>query len=398
MGIGSWSFTCFAFISCIVFSFSRDFQFRKWTLLLFNFIFVALVLESVSKCATLAAFIAITYAVARLRATNMRKWPSALTIGLIALLWIFLFCIRDHDFWPAVNPFTSTAIYVVGVSYIAFRSISFILDGDVIERFDFISYTNYLIFFPSLFSGPIARFEEFNDSVYEPIDLDFDQALKAIHRLANGLIKKFVLADAMTILLPNAENIKDADFATVWFGTLLGLFVLFLDFSGYCDIAISIARLMGFALPENFDKPFLARNVQEFWNRWHITLSTIIRDYFFMPITKFFYSTFPEINKILLVTISYSFCMMLIAIWHGITINYIIYGALNAASLILLQVIRTAKDQKAVMSFKTANVETFSVKDRFFQAGNYLFFTIAVTLTTFIGKDSWDYLLKLIGK
>jgi len=120
----------------------------------------------------------------------------------------------------------------------------------------------------------------------------------------------------------------------LWLGTFLLPVILYLDFSGYCDIVIGLVRLMGFRLAENFDRPWLARNIQDFWNRWHITLSHFVRDYVFNPINSKIARTVPPRRQFPLVLAAYLLTMLLIALWHATTWGFLVFGLMHGSALI----------------------------------------------------------------
>ena len=180
---------------------------------------------------------------------------------------------------------------VIGISYIMFRQIHLLIDAPYIGGLPFstVRYVSYLMAFWTLLAGPIQRYQDFCaglDSIGQPRS---DAAIKDLHRIVNGLLKAFVIAplflDASDISTLQNSGAQWTDVAIVFYGYPI---YLYLNFSGYVDIVIGVARLCGFTtIPENFNRPYLARNVQEFWSLWHISLGVWVRYYVFTPLSKF---------------------------------------------------------------------------------------------------------------
>jgi len=238
---------------------------------------------------------------------------------------------------------------LLGLSYILFKQIDFILintDSQAISKrkfYDFVDYVNYLISFWTVLAGPIQRFDQFVKDFYEErAELSGSLILKSLHRAANGFIKVVVLAPFFS---SHAVDLLDLSFGSVGQPALRPLYFIlycilnavyiYLDFSGYCDVVISFSSLSGFTVPENFDKPYLARNMQEFWNRWHITLSTWIRDFLYQPMFKKLISGIFSSRIEFAQYISLFITFLLAGIWHGTDFNYVVYGVLQGAGVIL---------------------------------------------------------------
>jgi alginate O-acetyltransferase complex protein AlgI len=238
-------------------------------------------------------------------------------------------------------------ISIVGISYMVFRGLSYIIDIELIENRGFVSYLNYILFFPTLLSGPIARFEPFQASIdKKPAKLEFKTQLMILNRIANGFLKKYLLADNLfvftqynNISVLAQQNLHHQVAAPMfWLGALLNLATIYFDFSGYCDIAIGIGQLMGVDIPENFDAPFSARDLQEFWGRWHMSLTNFIKDYVFTPLVRVALFSAPVSMRWLLITACYAFSMVLISLWHGTTVNCLLFGFVQATALIMIQI------------------------------------------------------------
>ena len=235
-------------------------------------------------------------------------------------------------------------ILPVGISFYIFQVISYTVDvyrGHVQPVKNVLDFGFYVSFFPQLVAGPIVRANEFIPQLYRPFRLSRRLAGLAVFWILNGLVKKIVLSDYLAI------NIIDRVFENpLLFSGFENLFALFAyslqvyaDFSGYTDIAIGIAMLMGFYLPQNFDSPYKSRNPQEFWRRWHMSLSRWLKSYLYIPLggnRKILGK--PVKDKIAAGNFNSFITMLLGGLWHGASWNFVIWGGLNGLGMIVYKV------------------------------------------------------------
>ena len=224
----------------------------------------------------------------------------------------------------------------LGFSYLAFRLIHTLRDRQAgrLPGVNLREYLIYLLFFPSFTAGPIDRLERFQKDLRAapgPAAADLGEGAR---RLALGLVKKFILADGLAFMAMNSTNavlVKGAGWAWV----LLYAYTLqiFFDFSGYTDIAIGLGRILGFHLPENFNGPYLKRNLTLFWNSWHITLTAWFRGYFFNPLTRSLRKSRWKLSPVLVLLLVQTSTMVLIGMWHGVSWNFLIWGVWHGAGL-----------------------------------------------------------------
>jgi D-alanyl-lipoteichoic acid acyltransferase DltB (MBOAT superfamily) len=195
-------------------------------------------------------------------------------------------------------------------------------------------YVNYVIFFPSFTAGPIERAERFMPGLRNPIPLAGQDWVEAGKRFFIGLFKKFILADALALISLNdilAGQVKSP--AWMWFFLYAYSLRIYFDFSGYTDIAIGLARIMGIRLPENFASPYFKPSLTQFWNSWHMTLTQWFRAYFFNPLTRALRGRGCAAPLIIFITqIS---TMVLIGLWHGVTWNFFLWGIWHGLGLFL---------------------------------------------------------------
>ena len=223
-------------------------------------------------------------------------------------------------------------ILPVGISFYTFQSLSYTIDvwrGRLTPEPSFRKFALFVVFFPQLVAGPIVRASELLPQFHKRPRLDAERMREGLFKIYKGLVKKAVLGDWI------AASFTDAVFAAP--GTyssaelLLALYAftlqLYADFSGYSDIAIGVARLLGYDIPENFDRPHQARTVGEFWRRWHMTLSTWLRDYLFFPLGGSKGSHARTYFNLWLT-------MFLVGMWHGASWNFVIYSNLQALAML----------------------------------------------------------------
>ncbi|MBC7878367.1 MAG: hypothetical protein H7Y59_14445 [Anaerolineales bacterium] len=236
------------------------------------------------------------------------------------------------------SPPKDNGIFVwLGFSYFGFRVIHTIRDrqNGQLPPVTFTEYMTYTIFFPSFAAGPIDRVQRFISDLNQIkpwSNLDWTDAGS---RFAIGLFKKFVIADALANFALNSERALHID-SSGWFWTLLYAyaFQIYFDFSGYTDIAIGLAKIMGINLPENFNSPYLKPNLTLFWNSWHMTLTQWFRAYFFNPLQRWIRSS-TQLSAWSLILILQLATMILIGLWHGVTLNFVLWGLWHGAGLFI---------------------------------------------------------------
>jgi len=229
-------------------------------------------------------------------------------------------------------------ILPVGISFFTFQTISYTVDiyrGHVKPVKNIFDFGFYVSFFPQLVAGPIVRASEFIPQLYKDFNLTKQEFGLAIFMIINGLLKKMFVSDYIAV------NFIDRVFSNPqMYGGIENLLALYgysiqvyLDFSGYTDIAIGVALLLGFRLPMNFNSPYKAQNTGEFWKRWHISLSSWLKDYLYIPLGGSKKGKF-RTNINLMIT------MLLGGLWHGASWKFVIWGGLNGIGLIFYKLWR----------------------------------------------------------
>ncbi|NJL94029.1 MAG: hypothetical protein HC915_10005 [Anaerolineae bacterium] len=229
----------------------------------------------------------------------------------------------------------------LGFSYVAFRLIHLLRDRQSgrLPHLPLREHLTFVIFFPAFTAGPIDRAERFREDWERlPTERLFaaPRVTVGLGRIAVGLFKKFVLADTLALFALNAANAEQLQTsAGAWLLLYAYAFRLYLDFSGYTDIAIGIGILFGVTLPENFDRPYLKNNITAFWQSWHMTLSNWARFYVFSPLSRALLRRKPRPNPDLIVFASHLATMLVIGLWHGVTVNFMIWGAWHGVALFI---------------------------------------------------------------
>ncbi|MEO8357228.1 MAG: MBOAT family O-acyltransferase [Chloroflexota bacterium] len=231
----------------------------------------------------------------------------------------------------------ATDLRWLGFSYIAFRLIHVLRDKQMgrLPDLTLAEFGTYVVFFPTLAAGPIDRAERFAQDLRKDFALNQEETLVAVQRLALGLFKKFVIADTLALIALNdalAEQVRTTGW--MWIILYAYAFQIYFDFSGYTDIAIGMARLVGIKLPENFAAPYTKPNLTQFWNSWHMTLTQWIRSYFFNPFNRWLRGP-KSIPAWMMILIGQIATMLIIGLWHGVTINFIFWGLWHGLGLFL---------------------------------------------------------------
>lgn len=226
----------------------------------------------------------------------------------------------------------------IGISFYTFQSLSYTIDvyrGVLRAERSLLRFATFVAFFPQLVAGPIVRAVDLLPQFKQPLTVDADAIDFAVWRILKGLFKKLVFADFIAAYFTDVVFASPADYSS--FENLFALYAftlqIYADFSGYSDIAIGVARLMGFRFPENFERPYQSPHVGEFWRRWHMTLSTWLRDYLFFPLGGSRGSSARTYFNLWLT-------MFLVGMWHGASWNFVVYSMLQAAAMVFNRFVR----------------------------------------------------------
>ena len=293
----------------------------------------------------LAGSILVNFMLARLMVHSRRKSHhrfSLLTIGVVfnlGLLGYFKyagFLLNSFSEITGTSFTLSTIILPLAISFYTFQQISYLVDvwRNKGGEYDLLRYTAYVTFFPQLIAGPIVRHHELipqftldpmRNGVWERIG-------RGSMLFCIGLVKKVLIADSLAEIVDPAFAIAAAqgtlDFASSWLAAFAFSWQIYFDFSGYTDMAIGLSIMFGYTLPVNFNVPYRANCVRDFWQRWHMTLSRFLRDYLFVPLARNKRLPHPRILAILLT-------MFLAGLWHGAAWTFAIWGLTHGIALLV---------------------------------------------------------------
>jgi len=275
-----------------------------------------------------------------LEVTSGRRKKLLLAVSLIVNLGILGF-FKYYDFFAGSAaallhiPPSSVVLQIVlpiGVSFYTFASLSYTFDvywGKMKAVRNLIDYALFIAFFPHLIAGPIIRARQFISQIPRWRRPAAIVVQSGIILVLSGLLKKMVFADRFAVVSDAyfKDPLAHPGWLAAWSGCLAFFMQVFFDFSGYTDIARGCAKLLGFEFPLNFARPFLSRNPADLWQRWHMTLSTWVRDYLFMPFSRGRKGRFVLYRNMLVV-------MILVGLWHGANWTFVVWGAYHGLLLI----------------------------------------------------------------
>lgn len=325
------------FAGSAVFTLLNSLLLRRILVSVATALFLWLQTSDPSNLATLVAFVGSGYVAALL----LKRFPSGvlLTIYLAVLTAAFV-VLKKYAFLELIGgkSLLSHALDLIGLSFIFFRQIHYVVDvkqGEISDA-DLWTYLTYQLNPFTLFAGPIQRYQRFHEDWQKltPRFADGIELRLAIFRILIGVIKVSLIGEYCLQVAQNAYYVPET-FGT-WPSRILRFYFfpafVYFNFTGYCDIVIAGAALFGIRVPENFDRPYLARNMIDYWTRWHRTLSFWIRDYIFTPlymsIARRRANWAPH-----LAFVCYFVALFLAGVWHGATWNFVAFGLLNGAGV-----------------------------------------------------------------
>ncbi|MEL7533091.1 MAG: MBOAT family protein [Bacteroidota bacterium] len=324
----------------ILLSLPRSLRWQNGFLLFASIFFYAW--GGVSYSAILAGSILLNYGFGRWigakKSTKTRKSILGLGVGInLALLVVFKYANFFVDNLNQIRPPADAIpwqgiILPLGISFFTFQAISYLVDVyrvQVQAQKNLVKLGLYIALFPQLIAGPIVRYKDLAAQLQNR-SRSLDSFVRGIERFSLGLAKKLILANSIGIIADNAfaGPAEELNMLLAWWALLAYSLQIYFDFSAYSDMAIGLGLMFGFEIPENFDFPYMARSLREFWRRWHISLSTWFRDYLYIPLGGNRVSKARLYGNLLLV-------FFLTGFWHGASWNFIVWGLLHGAFLLL---------------------------------------------------------------
>lgn len=255
-----------------------------------------------------------------------KRWRPFLTVGIIGNIGIFFYFRIWNALMESFNSLFSADISIskivipIGLSFILFHAISYLMDiknGKVKSNVNFADFMLYIVFFPKLSQGPIVKYYEFEPYLRNR-QVNLSVLVEGIERFIVGFAKKVLVADVLALTVNRIWGSgMELDTPSVWLGLILFTIQLYLDFSGYSDMAIGLGKMFGFKFPENFNFPYSSTSVSEFWRRWHISLGSWFKEYLYIPL-----GGSREGNVYLHLIIVF----LVVGIWHGTSFAFILWG------------------------------------------------------------------------
>lgn len=253
-----------------------------------------------------------------------------INFGMLFYFKYFHFFLENVNLLFHSNLTWVSIIMPIGISFFTFQATSYVIDiyrGKIKSAKNIFIFATYLSLFPQLIAGPIVRYETVEQEL-KTRKTDFNTFSEGIKRFIVGLSKKVLFANILGEFSKNLMGLLEQSVLSYWLQALSNMLQIYFDFSGYSDMAIGLGLMFGFHFLENFNYPFIARSITDFWRRWHISLSSWFRDYIYIPLGGSRVSTVKKYRNILVV-------WMVTGLWHGASWNFILWGLYFAVFLIL---------------------------------------------------------------
>ncbi len=278
-----------------------------------------------------------------------------LVLAIAVIINIGLLCVFKYTglFLNTINDITHLGIPVpeialpIGISFFTFQALSYVIDvyrEQVPVQKSFPKVLLYISFFPQLIAGPIVKYRDIEEEI-ESREIKVEEVAPGLRRFIIGLGKKVLIANAMAVVADNifSQDTSSLNIVVAWTGAVAYAMQIYFDFSGYSDMAIGLGRMFGFHFRENFDHPYISRNVKEFWRRWHISLSSWFKDYVYIPLGGNKKGSLRTgINKLIV--------FFLTGLWHGANWTFVVWGLFHGFFSFLEEFIPHIKKLPRVIS------------------------------------------------
>jgi len=397
----STSIIYFIFLACtfLVFYIFPP-KYRNYILLLASLVFYAYV--KISYVFILAAIIITNYIIGlkieqangKIIKTRYLYFSLLINIGILIYFKYWNFFIDSIFNFPGLasiknNFIIAEVILPLGLSYYIFQTIGYILDiyrGSLKAEKDFAKFSLFTLFFPKLLVGPIERAKNILPQLATGQIFKYENLVEGAKTIIWGLFKKLVVADRISLYVDAVyTHLPQHNSTTFWFATFLYPIQVYADFSGYTDIAIGSAKLFGINLMDNFKRPLFAKNVSDFWRRWHISLSSWVNDYIYNPIV-FKRRDWGNMGIAYALIISF----IVIGVWHGASWNFVLFGVLQASALIY-EVLTKSRRKKISKKLPEFIYTGFSILLTF------AFFTLSLIIFRTTTYDGAEKILQIVN-
>lgn len=373
------SYVIFIYIFCfvLVYNISKIFtshSFVRNFIIFGGNLFVLLLLVKEHTLIVLAILSLLIYGIGKL----LQKTKKGVLLGISLVFIITIFSIRNYEvvqdllnksFLSILNP-PILSVQKIGLSYILFRYIHWLVESykNKIPESNFFTFLNYIVFFPTILAGPIDTYSNFHYWIKNK-RINYHKSLffAGITRILIGSFKTIAItpliinfATDYTLLLPSHSPL-----VAILLSLLAYSFYIYIDFSGYSDIAIGTAYLVGVKTPENFNNPYFSPSLSEFWKRWHITFSNFLKLYVFKPLINFFNKIFNPKYRLFISILSYILTFAICGVWHGDKVNFLYWGIWHGVGLSINKIwdikIKTKSDfYKSRFYYFLSGMTTFS--------------------------------------
>ena len=280
----------------------------------------------------------------------------------------------------------------LGISYITFKVMQILVEikDNMIKDVNFIDYLSFMIFFPTLSSGPIDRSRRFIKDIEKTISKTeyLDNLGKGIEYILQGLVYKIILSQ---LIFDKTNIISEATYTTKNLTIYMYLygFYLFFDFAGYSLMAVGVSKIFGIDTPMNFNKPFLAKDMKDFWNRWHMSLSHWFRDFVFSRLVFAMFKKKIFKSSLTTAMVAYIVNMTLMGVWHGINFSYLLYGLYHGIILAITEYFQKTKFYKNNKNKKWFEYSSIFITFNLVMFGFFIFSEKFVYVLHVIGGRLW---------
>jgi D-alanyl-lipoteichoic acid acyltransferase DltB (MBOAT superfamily) len=400
MNTASLQFLGFAAVGACLYNLHSSVWWRQWTLLLANLLFLATFAPSIRAILPLAGFLVLGFVGIQIARTAERSRLFVPTLVLIIAAFVWL---KKYAFLPS-HSFLRFSYLTIGISYILFRILHVMIDahaGHIKTKITPVTYLNYTLSFLTLVSGPIQRYGDFASTQLVPTrpGMNIFFVGEGLHRIAVGFFKIAVLSWLFSILqkqalesLPSNPLWGSKALTAASIAALYPLYLYF-NFSGYTDMVVGVGRFFGFSLPENFKRPLCADSMIDLWNRWHITLSSWLKEYVFNPLLLASMRRFssPAWEPFLAAPPLF-ITFFLIGVWHGQTSEFLFFGFLQGFS------VSTNHLYRVFLARQLGNQRYTALRSNPFYAAVCRGFTFAwFTFTLLWFWSNWKQLSAMLG-
>ena len=302
---------------------------KNFILLLFSLLFYAYSCYDAEYYILLLLFsLILNYTFSLLIDRNTIRGKISFIVSILFNIFM-IFTFKYLDFFiDIVNKVNNTdlmkyhLLLPLGISFYTMQIISYLVDiyrGDTVVQKSFIKFSTYIIMFPQLVAGPIVRYNNIKNELYDK-NISKSNIIEGIITFVFGLSSKVIVANQVSVIILDINrNITNMSFMMSWTSAIFYLIQLYFDFYGYSLMAIGLGKIIGFNIPKNFDLPFFSKSITEFWRRWHISLSTFLRDYVYIPLGG-------SKKGLIRTIINLIFVFFVSGLWHGAYYNYVLWG------------------------------------------------------------------------